>query len=117
MVILYYYGKQYHGDNNIDNRYEGRVTENTVDEIGSELVVEEKDEVTILLDKIGELIDLPNETPTIARIDDVTKISEQPFFANAENGDIVLFYTSIEKAILYRPSTHKIVEVSSIVLE
>ena len=115
-VIFYIYGYQYRRHNDSIN-YEKSISSDVVEEIKADVEVEKKDEVEVLLEKIGELIDLPNETPTIARIDDVTKVADQPFFVNAANGDIVLFYTSAEKAILYRPSTHKIIEVSSIVLE
>jgi len=71
-----------------------------------------------LLKKIGKLIDLPgNEDPTIATVQDVKKLSTNPFFAKAENGDRALFYTKAKRAILYRPSINKIIEVSQINVE
>lgn len=68
-----------------------------------------------LLKRVGMLIDLPkNETPTVATVSDVSKLKGQPFFANAMNGDKVLIYTNSRKAILYRPSENKIIEVAPV---
>lgn len=68
-----------------------------------------------LLAKISELMELPkNETPTIATITDRFLLPAQPFYLNAQNGDKVLIYMQTQKAILYRPSKHKIIEVAPI---
>jgi len=67
-----------------------------------------------LIKEVGTLIDLPKEDPIIATVTDKKKLESQPFFAKAENGDRVLIYTKAKKAILYRPSAKKIVEVSQI---
>lgn len=65
--------------------------------------------------ELGKLIELPeNETPTVATIVDVEKLKDQPFFAKAQNGDRVIIYTQSRKAILYRPSAKKIIEVAPI---
>lgn len=68
----------------------------------------------ILIDKVGALIDLPkNETPTIASVSDATAAKKQSaFFNNAQNGDKVLMYVKAGEAILYRPSTNKIILVA-----
>src|SRR5579862_7460225 len=58
-----------------------------------------------VINSVGKLMVLPtNETPTIATVSDKSKLSGQPFFANAQNGDKVLIYSKSQKAILYRPS-------------
>ena len=68
-------------------------------------------EAAVYVAKISKYMILPtDETPTVA---DKDKLSSQPFFANAQNGDKVLFYTKAQKAILYRPSINKIVEAAS----
>ncbi len=72
-------------------------------------------EVKDLVSMVGKLIDLPKgEDPTIATITDEKKLKDQLFFANSKNGDKVLLYTKAKKAILYRPSTNKIIEVAPI---
>ncbi len=73
-----------------------------------------QDESIRLKDEVAQLIELPNETPTIATVVDVEKLKSQAFFANAHNGDRVLFFAQAKKAILYRPGTKKIVEVAPI---
>ncbi len=68
-----------------------------------------------LIEQVGQLVELPqDEVPTVATITDVEKLRDQPFFAHAENGDKILIYTGIKKAILYRPTVNKIVEVAPI---
>ena len=64
---------------------------------------------------VGKLMDLPqDETPVLATVTDREKIKTQAFFARSENGDKVLLYTNLGRAILYRPSTNKIVDVTLI---
>jgi hypothetical protein len=66
---------------------------------------------------LGKIIELPkNETPTIATISDKEKLKDQPFFSTAENGDILFAYNTAMKAILYRPSINKIINVAPITI-
>ena len=68
-----------------------------------------------LVAKLGQLILLPtNEQPTIATVADPSKLTDQPFFANAKTGDRVFIYTNAKKAILYDEAANKIVEVAPI---
>lgn len=72
-------------------------------------------EVDTLVAEVGKLLALPSdEKPTVATITDVEKLKEQAFFKNAMNNDKVLIYTKAKKAILYRPSEKKIVEVGAV---
>ncbi len=68
-----------------------------------------------LVGEVGKLISLPSdEKPTIATVSDAEKVKSQAFFKNAANGDRVLIYTNAKKAILYRPSENRIVEVGAV---
>ena len=74
-----------------------------------------KEEVASLVAEVGKLITLPvGETPTLATVSDPKALSNQAFFANSKVGDKVLIYTNAKKAILYRPSEHKIIEVAPV---
>lgn len=66
-----------------------------------------------MMAEIEALIDLPTEQPQIAVVSDVEKLN-QPFFADAKNGDYVIVYQQAGKVLLYRPATHKIVNFANI---
>ncbi len=64
---------------------------------------------------VSKLMMLPEgEEPTVMQVTDVAKLKDQPFFANAQNGDKVLIFTKAKKAILYRVDTNKIIDVAPI---
>jgi hypothetical protein len=74
-----------------------------------------QEEVKKLVEQVGKLIDLPKgEDPTVATITDASKLKDQAFFKNAQNGDRVLIYSKAKKAILYRPSTNKVIEIAPV---
>ena len=67
---------------------------------------------------VDKLYSLPkDETPSVASVSDKGKLKSQPFFVNAENGDVTLIYSKAKLAILYRPSTDKIINVSSVTIQ
>jgi len=41
-------------------------------------------------------------------------LADQGFFKSAENGDKVLIFVNAGKAILYRPTLNKVVDVASV---
>lgn len=63
---------------------------------------------------VARLMQLPSdETPTVADVADAAAAKAQsPFFSTAENGDKVLMYVKKGQAILYRPSTGKVILVA-----
>jgi len=70
-----------------------------------------KNEATELAKKIGKVADLPtNERPSVYTVSDKQKLKQDPFFQRVQNGDKVLIYTKSDRAVLYRPSTAKIIE-------
>ncbi len=67
---------------------------------------------------VGKLYALPkDEKPSVATVKDKSKLSDQPFFVKAENGDVTLIYSNAKLAILYRPSTKQIINVSSVTIQ
>jgi hypothetical protein len=69
-----------------------------------------------LTGRIGRFMELPvGEQPTLATVTDQEKLKGQDFFAHAQNGDKLLVYSKAKKAILFRPSTGKIIEVSNLI--
>lgn len=95
----YYFYKQY-------NKTKAMLSDpNAVDKAESEAT----------LSKIKKLMILPSdENPSIATVLDAGKLKDQPFFANAENGDKVVIYTKSQIAILYSPGKNLIVNVAPI---
>lgn len=70
-------------------------------------------DTTILLKNVSKLTDIPSdEVPTIATVTNAELIKQQSFFKDALVGDRVLLYKEAKKAILYRPSTGKIVSIA-----
>jgi hypothetical protein len=63
--------------------------------------------------EIASLIEVPtDEEPTIATVVDPSKLGGQAFFTKAQKDDRVIIYAKAKRAILYRPSTKKIIEVA-----
>lgn len=64
---------------------------------------------------VGKHMVLPEgEVPTMATVSDPEKLKDQPFFMNAKKGDKVLIFSDSRKAILYNPTSDRIVEVAPI---
>ncbi len=73
-------------------------------------------DIAEVMEAVGKLMVLPeNEVPTLVVIDDKENIGkDQEFFKWAENGDQMLIYRQAKKAILYRSSSNKIVNVAPV---
>lgn len=77
-----------------------------------------KVELQNLKNKISKLVDVPtDEEPTVASVTDISKLQGQAFFARAQNGDKVFMYNKAKKAILYRPSSDKVIEFAPITID
>lgn len=76
-------------------------------------------EIKAVVDRVANLILLPSdETPQVAAINDAESLAKtQAFFANAKNEDQILIYLKEQKAIIYRPSENKIINVGPIVTD
>lgn len=71
-------------------------------------------QTTDLINQVGKLMNLPKgETPTVAAVTNADQAKKQSaFFNDAQNGDKVLLYVKAGEAILYRPSSNKIILVA-----
>jgi len=81
---------------------------------GSEeaVAIKEKND---LLKKVGNIALIPqDEDATIATVTDAFRLRGQKFFSQAENDDKVIIFSKAQRAILYRPSIDKIIELASI---
>lgn len=64
-----------------------------------------------VMQQVAQLAVVPSgETPSITTVINKAEV-KQAFLQNAENGDKVLLYFQAGRAIVYRPSTHKIVNM------
>ena len=77
--------------------------------------IEAQAELKSMVARVSQLILLPTgEDPTLATVVDPSRLRDQAFFANAQKGDKVLIYTNARKAILYSPTSNKIIDVAPI---
>jgi hypothetical protein len=75
----------------------------------------EQKELSKVKSEVGRLIILPtNENPTLATVEDNTKLSDPFLKSKAKNGDKVLIYVKNHTVIIYRPGAHKIAAVGSV---
>lgn len=74
-----------------------------------------KVEISTLISKVSELYLFPEgEIPTIATVSDPSLLKNQAFFNNTQTDDKVLIFSKSGKAVLYRPSINKIIEIITI---
>lgn len=76
-------------------------------------------EMDTIVNDVGAHLMLPEGTPRIGKISDISQFTKDPFLSQALVDDVVLFYPHdgrTVKAILWRPSTQKIVDVALVTL-
>lgn len=77
--------------------------------------VMEREEIESLVMKVSKAMEVPTgEIPTLATVTNKERLDDQPFFKRAENGDKILIYSESGRAILYRPSIEKIIDVTTV---
>lgn len=64
--------------------------------------------------KVAQLIQLPKETPTVATVEDESKLKDQPFFNGTKKKDRILIFPAAKKAVIYRESENRIINVGPI---
>jgi len=75
-----------------------------------------QDQTARLKEKVGKIIQIPNEEPTVAKITDQDKLKDQPFFEGTKNGDQLLIFPKAKLAIIYRESENKVIKSGPITL-
>jgi uncharacterized protein HemX len=70
---------------------------------------------TEILAKIKALTVLPEEEPVLFTVNDAVLLkSQQAFFKDAENGDVLLVFQTSGKALIYRESSDKIINAGPV---
>jgi uncharacterized protein YneF (UPF0154 family) len=70
-----------------------------------------------ILENLGSIILLPDEEPTMATLLDIEELKKEnpEFYANAQKGDLLVIYS--EKAIIFRETENKIINVAPVYFE
>lgn len=63
--------------------------------------------------RIGKLLKLPDETPIISTVSSKDDFKDAPAFRSAEKGDKLIVWVNSNQAILYRPSTNKVLDLTT----
>jgi len=70
------------------------------------------DSQTSLLSKVSQLVEVPEEEPRIVTVTNADLLKDKTFFKEAKIGDKLLIFSLHKKAVLYRPSTNKIISIA-----
>jgi hypothetical protein len=72
-------------------------------------------ETETVIAKVKKLVVLPPEEPKIMTVQNVAELKKtQRFFADVEDGDVVLVFENAKKAVVYRPSANLVVNIAPI---
>lgn len=75
-----------------------------------------KNETEEIMQRLASMIELPGEIPTLATVEDKSKLEGQKFFENSENGDKLIIFKNSQLALLYRPANRKIIGFSNLLV-
>lgn len=67
-----------------------------------------------IVTSIGKVIELPDEQPVFSTVQNNAKLANPTLRQRAKNGDKLLIYAVAKRLIIYRPSTHKVVDLLTI---
>ncbi len=116
LVVLFVTGIIGKKDATAPTNTETPITENTTGEQNGQLSDKEVQKYIKAVNKL--FLGLPaDEKPLVAKIVDVEKLrSEQQFYKDAQNDDVLVIYPSVAKAIIYRASTNQIVNAGPLIV-
>ena len=81
------------------------------------ITLSEKDTESIIK-MVSRHIRVPDEKPNIGVVTDIASLLQnEPFYQGAKNGDVLLIYPSISRAILFDPQQDVIINVGPVVFE
>lgn len=76
------------------------------------------EDIESIVKMVGKHIKLPDEKPNVGVVTDIASlIQNEPFYQGAENGDVLLIYPSISRAILFDTDQDVIINVGPVVFE
>jgi hypothetical protein len=64
-----------------------------------------------IVDDLKKTTSIPNETPSVLTVVDKSKLTDSEIARSAQNGDKILLFQKAGKVIIYRPSTHKLINI------
>lgn len=68
-----------------------------------------------IIKQVGSIYRLPaGEEPTVAEIKDISRLSTQPFYKDAQNGDYLLVFKTAKLALIYREKDRQLINVAPI---
>lgn len=68
-----------------------------------------------LLAELSQVMVIPQEQPQIAVVTNAAVLkTQQPFYADVQNGDVMFLFPQAGKAVLFRPSTHQVVNAGPV---
>lgn len=74
-------------------------------------------DVKVVTGLVSKHVVLPsNEAPALLTVTDASKLTTD-FLKQASNGDKVLIYQENKKAIIYRPSIDRIIDIGPVVID
>jgi hypothetical protein len=73
----------------------------------------EKNANAQLVAKIGQVVQLPSETPMIVTVADRSRLSNRQLASKVEDGDTMFIFARAKRLIVYRPATEKVVDMLS----
>lgn len=71
-----------------------------------------------LINKVSKLIVVPDEEPVVATIIKAEELmAEQKFYLGSQNGDQLIFFPKAQKALIYRKSENKLINVGPVMVD
>lgn len=67
-----------------------------------------------IMDRLSEVMSLPDEVPAVAKINDINALKSNVFFKDSDNGDKIFIFEKAERVFLYSVRLKKIINTGSI---